>query len=286
MKLIYSLFACVLLCGCSLIDPQESLPGFVEVNTYGFDIGPNQGSASNLVTEHWFSVNDNILGSYDLPCSMPILENGSARLRVQAGIKNNGVGSTRIRYPFYQPYDTVLQVVPGQNISVTPVYRYYNNLDFDNSRNFESGNFFVSYGNNEGVSESTSNQDIVFEGNRSGALLLDDGANYLLVKDINTLSLDAGNTIFLEMNYSCNNSFMLGSYVTTGGIARKTPMITITPTTSAATAPTWNKIYIDLGALALGNPNASGHELYIECIKNEADAPRIYLDNLKIVRWD
>lgn len=286
MKLLYSLCACLVFAGCSIIDPDESLPGYIEVNSYGFDIAPNQGSASNLVSEHWFSINDNILGSYDLPCSMPVLENGTTRLRVQAGIKNNGVGSTRIRYPFYQPYDTVIQVVPGNSIEVTPVYQYYSNLDFDISRNFESGNFLISHGSNEGITESTTNQDIVYEGTRCGALLLDDGANYLLVKDVNSLDLDAGNTIFLEMNYSCNNSFVLGSYVTTGGISRKTPLITITPTTNAATAPTWNKIYIDLGALALGNPNASGHELYFECIKSEADAPRIYLDNLKIVRWD
>jgi hypothetical protein len=274
------------LVGCSIFDPEEAIPGFVSVKSSGFDIAPNQGTARNQVTEHWFSINDNILGSYDQPCVVPVLENGTTRLRVQAGIKNNGVGTTRIRYPFYQPYDTVIHVVPGETIDVTPVYEYFSNLNFDISRNFESGNFLVSHGSNEGISESTTNQDVVFEGNRCGALILEEGTDYLLVKDINTLTLDAGNTIFLEMNYSCNNSFVLGFYVTTGGIAKKTPIITITPTTSASFAPTWNKIYIDLGALALGNPNASGHELYIECVQNEANSPRIYLDNLKIVRWD
>ena len=121
-----------------------------------------------VLRDRWFAINDKILGSDDLPCSMPVLENGTTRLRVQAGIKNNGVGSTRIRYPFYQPYDTVIQVVPGNSIEVTPVYQYYSNLDFDISRNFESGNFLISHGSNEGITESTTNQDIVYEGTPFG----------------------------------------------------------------------------------------------------------------------
>jgi hypothetical protein len=285
MKLLYSLLACVFVAGCQLIDPKEELPSFIDINTYGFAIAPNQGTSSHDISEHWFSFNDNLIGAYDLPANVPSLEAGSTKVRIQAGIKNNGIGSTRIRYPFYQPYDTVMNLAPGQTYEVTPVFRYYSNLEIDALRNFESGNFLVSNGNNEGVAESTTNQDIVFEGNRSGAILLDGDADYFLFKDVNSLDLEAGNTIFLEMNYSCNNSFILGSYVTTGGIARKTPLITITPTTSAATLPSWNKIYIDLGALALGNPNASGHEIYFEGIQSEANAPRIYLDNLKIVRW-
>jgi hypothetical protein len=285
MKLLYVSLLCSIICSCQLIDPKEEWPCFVEMSNYGLEVNSNQGTDSHKISEHWCSVNDNLLGAYDLPCSIPVLESGSTKVRVQAGIKNNGVGSTRIRYPFYQPYDTIINAGAGESVTVTPVFQYFDNLQFDASRNFEAGNFLVSNGSNDGVSESTTNQDIVFEGNRCGVILLDGDANYFLFKDINALDLDAGNTIFLEMNYSCNNTFILGSYVTTGGIAKKTPLITITPTTSAATIPTWNKIYIDLGALALGNPNASGHELYFEGAKSEANSPRIYLDNLKIVRW-
>jgi hypothetical protein len=285
MRLRYVSLFCSVICSCSLIDPEEEIPCFVEITNYGLEVNSNQGTDSHKISEHWCSVNDNLLGAYDLPSSIPVLEVGHTKVRLQAGIKNNGIGSTRIRYPFYQPYDTIIHAIAGGAVVITPVFRYFDNLHFDASRNFEAGNFLVSYGSNEGISESTTNQDIVFEGNRSGVILLDGDADYFLFKDINSLDLEAGNTIFLEMNYSCNNTFILGSYVTTGGIAKKTPLITITPTTSASASPVWNKIYIDLGALALGNPNASGHELYFEGVKSEADNPRIYLDNLKIVRW-
>jgi hypothetical protein len=275
----------LLFSGCQIFDPKEEFPSYITINSYGFDIAPNQGTASHEISEFWCSVNDNINGSYDLPVSMPVLAAETTKLRIQAGIKNNGIGSTRIRYPFYKPYDTTMVLTPGESYEVIPVFEYFANAVIDASRNFEGGNFLASAGSNQGTVEATNNNEFVFEGNRCGVIMLQGSEDYFLFKDVNPLDLDAGNTIFLEMNYSNNNSFIVGSYVTTGGIARKTPLITITPTTNSSTQPNWNKIYLDLGALALGNPNATSHELYFEGVGNESSTPRIYLDNLKIVRW-
>jgi hypothetical protein len=87
----------------------------------------------------------------------------------------------------------------------------------------------------------------------------------------------------MEMDYSCNNTFSVGVYVLENAV--KVPILYLTPTQSGSDGfPNWNKIYIDLGMVAKQYPSATDYKLYIECSRNEASVPVIYLDDIKIVK--
>lgn len=271
---------------CDLINPDEEEPAYVGFDDYIMQTNASQGTASENITELWLYINDNILGVYDAPAEVPVLEKGTVKVSCYPGIRNNGNSTTRIRYPFYTNYDTIISLSALQTHKINPRFTYRPDITIDFTRNFESGNSFASFGNNQGLFSLTADENKVFEGDKSGYITLGSGQSYLHFKDNNLIQLESGNTIFLEMNYSCNNSFVIGVYTTDGGNTQKNPVITLVPTTSDINGtPTWNKIYIDLGALALANPGADFHELYIEGSRFESTNPQIFLDNLKLVRW-
>ena len=94
MKHLTCLFLLILL-SCEKVD-TNTIPGFIKIN----DISLNSNISTNI-TDAWVYIDDNLQGVYELPTNFPILEEGIHKLRIKAGIKDNGIGGTRIPYPFY-----------------------------------------------------------------------------------------------------------------------------------------------------------------------------------------
>jgi hypothetical protein len=87
------------------------------------------------------------------------------------------------------------------------------------------------------------------------------------------------------MDYSCNNTFVVGVFTIEGGSSAKVPVLYLTPTqTEGNDEPQWNKIYMDLGMVASQYPNVDNFRLYVECTAEEATVPMIYMDDIKVVK--
>jgi len=285
--IVYFLFLLALVFqGCDIINPQEKEPAYLYIPSFTFQANLDQGTSSEEITEVWVYANDKSLGVYDLPAKIPILDLGTSNIRIFAGIKNNGISNSRIRYPFYAPFDTTLTISAFQIDTIVPNFSYYN-LVVINEKAFESGNFLTQTGANNGTFSTTNNNLQVFEGSRSGVGHLDAGMSLLYFKDDENFTYTSGDNVFLEMNYSSNNTFSVGFITTTGGITAKNMALIINPTSSGdGLTPVWKKIYIDFGYLLLQNPNAQYHEWYIEAVPNNSSVPvNIFLDNLKWVTW-
>lgn len=272
--------------GCDIINPEEKEPAYLYIPSFTFQANLNQGTASESITEVWVYAKDQSMGVYDLPAKIPILDLGTTDIRIFAGIKNNGISNTRIRYPFYAPFDTTLTLSPFQVDTLIPHFSYYSQAVIT-EKGFEGGNFLVQTGTNNGNFSVTNQAAQVFEGNRSGWGHIDTGLSHLYYKDDDNLNYTSGDNVFLELNYSSNNIFSVGFITTTGGIASKNLALIINPTSSGdGLLPVWKKIYIDFGYVLQQNPTAQFHELYIEAIPANATTPvNIFLDNLKWVTW-
>jgi hypothetical protein len=214
-----------------------------------------------------------------------VIGSGNQQITIFAGIKNNGIGTTRIRYPFMATYDTVLSLNGLQEYRLNPVFRYAENAQIDDTRNFETGNTFVSGSGNQGSIELIDDSQIAADGNRCVKATMGN-PGFMQFIDNTNLTMDAGNTVFLEMDYSCNNTFGVGVYVQQDGNSAKVPVLYLTPTNeNAGSVPTWNKVYIDFGAIAIQYPLADYYRIYFESNANESSSPTFFLDNLKIVNW-
>ena len=76
----------------------NDIPSYMSINSVTLD----ENSTHNI-SDVWIYIDDNLQGVYELPANFPILDEGTHKLRVKAGIKDNGISAKRIPYPFTHP---------------------------------------------------------------------------------------------------------------------------------------------------------------------------------------
>lgn len=285
-QILYYLSFSLFIASCNLINPDEQEPAYLQVAGYSVETSSGQGTSSEKITEMWIYSNDNILSINPVGAQVPFLDKGPTKVTVRAGIKNNGASDMRIYYPFYQPYDTTIDFKSFEYHQIKPRFKYFPNAIIDATRNFETGsNFLAVQGLNQGFFDIINDPAIVFEGNKCAKVYLTGDNSMIFFKDETEVDIGSGRPIFLEMNYSCNQPFVVGVVSTVGSTVFSNDMVNVNGT-SDGSGVVWNKIYIDLGPVGMLYPNAVAHNLYITCKRGMgADPPVIYLDNLKTVTW-
>jgi hypothetical protein len=284
MRLARWMYVVVFAVGCNRSD-DDVFPAYIQADSFSFTSQSIQGSNSEGISELWCYADGNILGVVDTPVSLPLLQRGSQTITIFPGIKNNGMGTSRIRYPFYTSYDTTINVVPGETYRLNPRFYYLSSALIDATRNFEAGNSFAATSSNDGTMELLNDPLLAASGVRCVRMSLPAASGLISCLDENNIALSAGNVAFMEMDYSCNNTFVVGVYVVQDGNSTKLPVLFLTPTQATGLdQPQWNKIYMDLGMIASQYPSADGFRLYVECTREEAAVPLIFIDDIKIVK--
>lgn len=256
--------------------PNGGVPIYLEIDTVSVFSTLDQGSASHKITDVWVTANGDNRGVYPLPAKIPILANGDVRFIVSAGIRDNGISSTRAEYPFYNVDEfTINGTESGKTYKRSNVFTYLVGAKFAFKESFESGNGF------ENMSRITANLDAnVFEGAAAGKLSL--GPNDTVVVAYNTIGFPitgAGREVYLEMDYKSDAFFEVGLITTKGGVLGNYYKMTISPRTE------WNKIYINLSNEA-GTILADEYRLYFKIAKlADGTTATTYLDNIKVVQF-
>ncbi|MBR1517792.1 MAG: hypothetical protein IJ620_06610 [Bacteroidales bacterium] len=235
------------------------------------------------------------LGTFQLPCEVPVLREGTVDyLRVVPVVKQNGIALTRIEYPYYA--DTTLRnltLVANQTTYIgtldgstgrhyLPIY--YKPLSLIDQLVFEPFEplattiaFDTSIA---GVEWIDNDPDNAFTG--SGYLKITtpaDDYNVLLpLKDPLTVS-DPTKIIYLEMDYRTDVHLRIGinSAYTSGGTASTAWAITLYPRSQ------WGKIYINLGKLWAQFNHYPEFRLLISTLNTDGKGGETLIDNLKII---
>ena len=66
---------------------------------------------------------------------MPIVANGNARITLFAGIKNNGISSTRLPYAVYNSKTYDLDIEPGKTYTLSPEFEYNSKQSYNQTLN-------------------------------------------------------------------------------------------------------------------------------------------------------
>src|SRR5687768_8122345 len=110
----------VLLSSCK----DQAIPAYLTIPSISVNARSYEGSSSSNIADVWVYQNSNLQGEYEMPVEFPILAEGNTELLVFAGIKLNGISSTRAIYPFYDPDTINVTLIPTQADTVYPVVRY------------------------------------------------------------------------------------------------------------------------------------------------------------------
>ena len=282
------IFSVILNSGCYKFEGDQTIPAYIRIDTILVDsYYPKEGSNSSNITDVWVYVNDNIIGIFELPAVLPVLAQGKQKLDIRPGIKINGISSTSIPYPFYQPivYED-FNFVPDSTIFVeNPTTTYYSNLVYPWMEDFEGSS--ISFEENPASdtviqqTEPKNNPEAFLSEHSqySGVISLTEERSVFSAATYGAFAMpQQGSPVALELDFKTNN------YVNVGLLIRESSGYVKTPLLILNHAEDWTKIYINLGPNLSLHPQASEFRVYFEAgLDKDRSSSTIYLDNLKVI---
>jgi len=290
MKTIYYIiFITILLqiASCDVINPDESIPAYIYVPAFQLNTTANQGSNSNKITDVWVTVGEELLGVFPLPALIPILKTGEQTITLEAGVKNNGIGSSGAAYPFYQNVQTKVTLQAGETDTLRPVVAYRTETKFPLVENFESSSqLFRDLRVGTDANRVQITNAGALEGN-SGQVMLDKDNPRVEIATVNRFAnpVSKGTTVYVEVNYKSDAPVLFGI------VGYKNGRADAAAYEAGFTAKAeWNKIYFNLSSLLAGTTYDEFQVVFRSVLPSQdnvftQDKAMIWLDNIKLVHF-
>jgi len=289
--LIYYLLLVVLgFISCDTFNPKEAVPAFINIDTAFVEVNVNlQGSSAHQIKNVWVFNNVEPLGTFPLPAKIPILDEGNSNIILQPGIKLNNRSDNLAVYEVMTSDTFAVNLKSGEIINYQPTFSYKQSAYFDLIYDFELANNFSNTRGNAQV-QATSNKNLVFEGNRSLTIVLDElntsfkivSADVLDVQRSLTFVADEipadGRNTYIEMHYKNDATITVGLITNSSGLPNFSTEILI-----IGAKKEWSKIYIPLTNFITSN-SVRNIRLYFEgALADGQNSARFSWDNIKII---
>jgi hypothetical protein len=278
------LFCLIAFVSCNIINPSEEEASYIAINSVNVttDVAIQGSNAANI-SDAWIYVDDKLVGAYKLPCRVPVLNSGTHKVSIGAGIQLNGSSTLRTPYLFYRFHEQEnVNLELGQTTIISPTFSYFDSLTFAFKANFDdlSGNKLTSTSSSDTTLSLCNDPARVFEGAGSCLVELFKDSGFVDFQMIDPISLPKGGAnVFMEINYKTNQDLLIGlrSYYS-GASTQEEQVITLRPTES------WNKVYINLTRQVSSQINANNFRIYFQSKKLSGSEPlEVLIDNFKII---
>lgn len=267
---------------CEVINPSEKIPAYITVDSISVNItSPYQGSSSHKISDCWLYVNNKLVGVFEVPFTVPVLESGLQNIQIEPGIKNSGGDAARKIYPMMYGYyvDTILQ--EKQITKLQPVFEY-RPATFDLVEDFED----------IGIEFQVSEQSDTLIYLVSGENALEGKSMYFAVdaerpnfecRSSQLFEIEKNGAAYLEIDFKANDYFNFGifskEYSGAGASEIRKHVYTFNPTDE------WNKVYIDLNYF-VNNVAGTEFRLFFTAVFSEDEGlekSEVFIDNIKLV---
>jgi hypothetical protein len=268
--------------GCKKLNPDEEIPSYIYVPYCDFTTDSlNQGTKLQDFSDIWVFIGDDFIGCFPVGSRIPVLAEGNKVIKMRAGIKNVGIESLRSIYPMAQFYETNVDLKRGQVQTVIPNFTYFSGISFLRLESFSNpGTIFSPTPSADTfltVYSGSGPEAIPGQGN-CGFVYLD---SYYQVFDAITGSAIPyqiqGRLCYLEMHYKTNVNIFVSVSNGFNDIRLCAQVYD--------TQGQWKKTYIPLTENINVAPTLSNFYLVLRAsTPSGGPEPRIYLDNIKIIR--
>ncbi|MFI5150241.1 MAG: hypothetical protein ACHQRM_10960 [Bacteroidia bacterium] len=259
----------------------EFTPTYIHIDSVGLTTHyGNDGSNSHFIPDAWVYVDNQLVGDFELPATVPVPYSGNHTIQIQGGVLESGSTAERHPYPFYAPYTTNLNLVSAGKITLKPVVTYLASAyPFDWKEDFESIGISMTFDTNAVNPKLIKDTLHPFEGHASGTVSFNTGQNHFqcLSSAIFTLPV-TGVEVYLELNYLTNNAFYVG--VMNSSNYQQTTFVSVKPNT------VWKKMYIRLtdAITQTGVVTGGTYQVYIGMDRDPlVNGPQMHIDNIKLI---
>lgn len=274
---------------CDILDRPETKPAIIKVDKFNVSTNSFQGTNSSKITDVWVYIDNDFKGVFPLPATIPVYDPGNRNVKLYAGIKKNGIAATRDKYPFYNPFEVNMNLASDSVYYFTPTVTY-NTTAYMWIEDFEDPNFKLNKFQNSDTTmfiASASAYPDLFEGD-AGAIEMTT-SYYCEMRtdeaDFNDFPRLLETPVYLEMNYKCDHSFVVGLLSKDAGLPAyaNTPLISLSPTTDENGIAQWNKTYLHMTDVINLYQTATDFDIYFSVTNNDSSNIHIYMDNLKVL---
>jgi hypothetical protein len=268
---------------CEKFSGDQKVPAYLSIDTISITTDyASQGSVSHSITDAWVYVDGIIAGTFQLPARFPVLQEGSHKITILAGIRKNGIASTRTEYPFYNSIERTVKLVPDSTTKLTNLQTTYKSgTQFLWLEDFENLTLSLDTTRRSSVKikftdTGTSN---TFQGQHSGMAELPTDSDYFEAVTHKAFAISSSSPTYLELNFKTNNMLTVGVYLYSSSTIYDVPIIALFPTEDK-----WKKIYIDLSTTITAYSGMSTFRVYFANYKDKnIDKGVILLDNCKLL---
>jgi hypothetical protein len=279
---VISVLTLLTLGSCEKFEGDQTIPSYIHIDSIHLTTDySTQGTASHSITDAWVYVDDDLIGTFPLPATFPVLKEGKHQVTVYAGIKKNGIATTRTAYPYYKPMVKTINLVPDSIVSLGNMgTTYTETTEFLWREDFE--NIAISLDTTTRsmvpITLTPIGSPLTFEGAHSGRVDLDTANNFFECETHNQFNIPAA-PVYLELNFNTTNRLTIGVYIYSDVYLYEVPIITLFSTNGK-----WKKIYIDLTTTLNSYYGSYTFKVYMGTYKEPGNDPtQILLDNFKLV---
>ncbi|MDD2634010.1 MAG: hypothetical protein PHW82_00760 [Bacteroidales bacterium] len=265
------------------MNPPEQIPSYVSVDTIAISIAnPSQGTAAHNISDCWLYVNNKLVGVFEVPFTVPVLESGPHDIQIEPGIKNSGGNAAREVYQMMNGYSINTVLEEKEIVKVNPVFEYRPAVIFDLVEDFEDiGIEFQVSEQSDTVIYLVSDEN-AFEG-KSMYFCVDKNRPNFECRSSQLFEIQKNGPAFLEINFKSNDFFNFGIFSKeyTGSSINeiRKHIYGFNPTDE------WKKVYIDLNYF-VNNVSGTEFRLFFTAVYAEEsglEKSEVYIDNVKLI---
>ncbi len=280
--ILLSIVVIVLFSSCEVINPPEQVPSYIAVDTLKVKItDPEQGTSIHAITDCWLYVNNKLIGVFEVPFKVPVLESGIQSIQIEPGMKNSGSPTNRDIYPLMYGWYLTDTLEAGKVLTLSPEF-FYRPVTFDLVENFED--IGIEF---EVSAESDTNIVLVSGANaqegKSMYVALDDERPNFECRSSKLYEITKTGSAFLEISFKSTDVFSFGLFsleYTGSSLSELRKSVYI-----FYPSDEWKTVYIDLN-YHVRNASGTKFRLYFTCARPdeaENEKTEVFIDNVKLV---
>ena len=275
------------LLGAAGCDEPEPIPAYLRIEP--FIVNEKGGAGWQEITDGWLYVNDEFLGAYTLPATVPVLAEGECEILVFPGVKENGILATPNLYQFMKRYETTLDLSPPGITAIQPQTEYPTDAvipwgergDFDGSSELQ----FVNRDGDDSTSYVLTT-DSAYAGKSIRMQVDEDHPLIEIATEKVPLPTTAEQEVWLELHYKNDVSFTLNLLSSTNNSSEFIQVVFLFNKSDG-----WNKIYINLTEFLVASLQEDHRlDFRVTLPKNEQGqytqtSGKVMLDNIRLVHF-
>jgi hypothetical protein len=269
------------ICSCSFFDDQAPEPMFLDLKNPTVSY-PSSGKETHNITDVWVFQDDQSIGVFPLPAKVPVFtDKDSARIKILAGIRVNGMVDVQNVYAFYDDITVPLRYEPKKTIDVPLDFKSVPNAKLPIDENFESVhtlNVDLDKNFDSKIEIDTTTASL---GKRCGVVNLSNAASFVEVASSREIlpSEVIGIRSYLEFDYRGEGEIAVGVAKVKGAVFKSDYVLFVPGKAN------WNRIYVDLQDILQAKDYDSYRILISFSKAKNAVSSKLYIDNVKHVHF-